>query len=161
MTHILRVDEMAAYHKKYDGIFKNFGDHHTERQYIDYILCGDLIPYTPANGIIVPFNNVNKNSCLPVLVLAPNGNTIAELEEQIRDIIDSDLTPINETTLVEFCKYVGESFEYEIVFKVNGTLYNEDDIKFADFLIDTFKEYNDTIRRNKTNIDIVTFPESN
>ena len=40
------------------------------------ILCGDLIPYTPANGIIVPFNNVNKNSCLPVLVLAPNGNTI-------------------------------------------------------------------------------------
>lgn len=157
MTHILRVDEMAAYHKKYDGIFKNFGDHHTETQYIDYILCGDLIPYTPANGIIVPFNNVNKNSCLPVLVLAPTGNTIAELEEQIHDIIDNNLTPIYETSLVEFCKYIGESFEYEIVFKVNGTLYNEDDIKFADFLIDTFKEYNDTIRRNKTNIDIVKY----
>jgi len=161
MTHILRVDEMAVYHKKYDGIFKNFGDHHTERQYIDYILCGDLIPYTPSNGVIVPFNNANKNSCLPVLVLAPSGNTIAELEEQIHDIIDSELTPINETTLVEFCKYIGESFEYEIVFKVNGTLYNKDDIKFADFLIGTFNEYDRSARKTRTNIDIVTFPESN
>jgi len=149
---------MARYRKDYGGIYKSFGDHHTERQYIDYILCGDFIPVNYLDGVIVPFNNDDKKSCLPVFVKA--STNIEKLEEQLRDIIDSDLTPINETTLVEFCKYIGESFEYEILFKVVGTLYNKDRMDFTNFLVDTFeeyhKEYGDHLSK-KMDIDIVKY----
>lgn len=158
MTHILRVDEMARYRKDYGGVYRSFGDHHTETQYYDYYFCGDFIPVKYLEGVIVPFNNDNKKSCLPVLVKA--SNNIEKLEEQLRDIIDNSLTPSNKITLNDFCNVVGESFEYEILFKVVGTLYNKDRMDFTTFLTDTFEYYYRNYGNHlstKMDIDIVKY----
>ncbi len=161
MTHILRVDEMASYRKDYGGIYRSFGDHHTEYQYSRYFFCGDFIPVKYLDGIIVPFNCDDKKSCLPVCVKAKNSFlNIEKLEEQLRDIIDNSLTPSNKITLVDFCNIVGESFEYEILFKVVGTLYNKDRMDFTNFLVDTFEEYHREFGEHlskKMNIDIVKY----